>query len=94
MAVISGSELKKENVISGSELKKRKMKKGKQSEKGISSPAKRNSSPGVRLVGGRIYDSVDGKSCHQVTNYTLPLCVLYVLVIRRKLNKEDMEKVV
>ncbi|XP_055806296.1 uncharacterized protein LOC129874929 isoform X2 [Solanum dulcamara] len=70
MAVISGSELKKENVISGSELKKGKMKKGKQSEKGISSLAKRNSSPGIRLVGGRIYDSVDGKSCHQCRQKT------------------------
>lgn len=64
MAVISASELKKENVISSSEVKKGKSKK---SEKD-SSPAKRNSSPGIRLVGNRIYDSVDGKSCHQVTN--------------------------
>lgn len=52
MAVISGSE----------ELTKGKMKKGKSA----SSPAKRNNCPGVRLVGGRIYDSVQGKTCHQV----------------------------
>ncbi|KAK4410219.1 hypothetical protein Sango_0094900 [Sesamum angolense] len=30
------------------------------------SPAKRNKSPGIRVVGGRIYDSVNGKTCHQV----------------------------
>lgn len=66
MAVISASELKKENVISSSEVKKGKSKK---SEKD-SSPAKRNSSPGIRLVGNRIYDSVDGKSCHQCRQKT------------------------
>ncbi|KAK6152892.1 hypothetical protein DH2020_012531 [Rehmannia glutinosa] len=32
------------------------------------SPAKRNKSPGIRVVGGRIYDSVNGKTCHQVSS--------------------------
>lgn len=27
----------------------------------------RNNCPGVRVVGGRIYDSRNGKTCHQVT---------------------------
>lgn len=30
------------------------------------SPLKRNRSPGIRVVGGRIYDPVNGKTCHQV----------------------------
>ncbi|KAK6128530.1 hypothetical protein DH2020_037739 [Rehmannia glutinosa] len=32
------------------------------------SPAKRNKSPGIRVVGGRIYDSVNGKTCHLVSS--------------------------
>ncbi|KAL9148305.1 hypothetical protein ABFS82_12G033200 [Erythranthe guttata] len=35
-----------------------------------SSPAKRNNSPRIRIVGGRIYDSVNGKSCHQCRQKT------------------------
>ncbi|KAF3671469.1 putative tyrosyl-DNA phosphodiesterase 2-like [Capsicum annuum] len=61
MAVISGSE----------ELTKGKMKKGKSA----SSPAKRNNCPGVRLVGGRIYDSVQGKTCHQCRQKTMDFMV-------------------
>lgn len=38
----------------------------KQSEKGPSTPAKRNNNPGIRLIHGRIYDSHNGKTCHQV----------------------------
>lgn len=34
--------------------------------------AKRTKSPGVRVVGGRIYDSENGKTCHQVI---IELCV-------------------
>ncbi|PHU24885.1 hypothetical protein BC332_03217 [Capsicum chinense] len=61
MAVISGSE----------ELTKGKMRKGKSA----SSPAKRNNCPGVRLVGGRIYDSVQGKTCHQCRQKTMDFMV-------------------
>lgn len=32
----------------------------------LSSPAKRNKSPGIRLIHGRIYDPINGKTCHQV----------------------------
>ncbi|GAB2299950.1 hypothetical protein Dimus_033995 [Dionaea muscipula] len=28
---------------------------------------KRTKSPGMRIVGGRIYDSVNGKTCHQIS---------------------------
>lgn len=69
MAVASGPEQKEEKMKSP-------MKKGKvkvsdvQSDKGISSPAKRNTCPGIRLVHGRIYDSVNGKSCHQCRQKT------------------------
>lgn len=42
--------------------------------------AKRSKRPGVRVVGNRIYDSVNGKSCHQVipvwiSNSPFPLCL-------------------
>jgi hypothetical protein len=42
--------------------------------------AKRSRCPGVRVVGNRIYDSVNGKSCHQVipvwvSNFPFPLCL-------------------
>jgi hypothetical protein len=32
---------------------------------------KRNSKPDVRVVGGRIYDPKNGKTCHQVANLAL-----------------------
>ena len=35
--------------------------------------AKRSKCPGVRVVGNRIYDSVNGKTCHQV----IPVWVSY-----------------
>ncbi|KAF8407850.1 hypothetical protein HHK36_006987 [Tetracentron sinense] len=35
-----------------------------------SSPAKRTKSPGVRVIGGRIYDSENGKTCHQCRQKT------------------------
>ena len=38
----------------------------KLSKKDLSSPAKRNNNPGIRLIHGRIYDSHNGKTCHQV----------------------------
>ncbi|KZV40545.1 hypothetical protein F511_29371 [Dorcoceras hygrometricum] len=36
----------------------------------VSSPSKRNKPSGVRLVGGRIYDPVNGKTCHQCRQKT------------------------
>nr|GEV20219.1 zinc-finger domain of monoamine-oxidase A repressor R1 [Tanacetum cinerariifolium] len=38
-------------------------------------PKKRNKSPGVRCIGGRIYDSENGKTCHQCRQKTLDMCV-------------------
>jgi hypothetical protein len=40
---------------------------------------KRNPAPGVRVVGGRIYDPENGKTCHQVSESFRPLPVLPVL---------------
>jgi hypothetical protein len=40
---------------------------------------KRNPAPGVRVVGGRIYDPENGKTCHQVCESFRPLPVLPVL---------------
>ncbi|KAK4360568.1 hypothetical protein RND71_019520 [Anisodus tanguticus] len=64
-------------VASGCEKKEGKMKKEKvvitdeQSKKGtVTSPAKRNNNPGIRLVHGRIYDSFNGKTCHQCRQKT------------------------
>ncbi|KAG2312696.1 hypothetical protein Bca52824_024253 [Brassica carinata] len=34
-------------------------------------PSKRNTNPGVRVVGGRIYDSSNGKCCHQCRQKTM-----------------------
>lgn len=42
----------------------------KQSKKCPSSPAKRNNNPGIRLIHGRIYDSHNGKTCHQCRQKT------------------------
>ncbi|KAL5700679.1 hypothetical protein ACHQM5_026098 [Ranunculus cassubicifolius] len=36
---------------------------------------KRNKSPGVRIVGGRIYDSENGKTCHQCRQKTMDFVV-------------------
>ncbi|XP_019059180.1 PREDICTED: uncharacterized protein LOC104823872 isoform X2 [Tarenaya hassleriana] len=34
-------------------------------------PAKRTTNPGVRVIGGRIYDSSNGKTCHQCRQKTM-----------------------
>ncbi|KAL3529323.1 hypothetical protein ACH5RR_008645 [Cinchona calisaya] len=39
------------------------------------SSVKRNMSPGIRLIGGRIYDSENGKTCHQCRQKTLDFSV-------------------
>lgn len=38
---------------------------------GVNLRAKRTKRAGVRLVGGRIYDSEHGKTCHQVSSIYL-----------------------
>ena len=37
-------------------------------EKEVVEKKSRSKRPGVRVVGGRIYDSENGKTCHQVTS--------------------------
>nr|XP_016439054.1 PREDICTED: uncharacterized protein LOC107764996 [Nicotiana tabacum] len=69
MAVASGSKQKEGKMKSPT--KKGNKESQEQSEKVISTPAKRNSCPGVRLVGGRIYDSFNGKTCHQCRQKTM-----------------------
>lgn len=66
---LSGSvSEKKDNIKSpGSKREKEKISQKEKPEKGISSPAKRNNNPGIRLIHGRLYDSENGKTCHQVT---------------------------
>ncbi|CAN4123600.1 unnamed protein product [Withania somnifera] len=64
MAVISGSELKKGKMTSPMK------KKGNISDVQSEKVAKRNNCPGIRVVGGRIYDSFAGKTCHQCRQKT------------------------
>ncbi|XP_073127846.1 uncharacterized protein [Henckelia pumila] len=76
MAVDSGSASKqsvsRKEKIKSPQKKESKSKKPSGSVENvvISSPSKRNKSPGVRLVGGRIYDPVNGKTCHQCRQKT------------------------
>lgn len=44
---------------------------------GNQSQPKRNKAPGVRVVGNRIYDSVTGKTCHQV--FPFPLFPIFAI---------------
>ncbi|KAL2247037.1 UNVERIFIED_CONTAM: hypothetical protein Sindi_2556000 [Sesamum indicum] len=66
MAVDSGS-VPKQSVSRKKERLKSPEKKVSKSQESVvpPSPAKRNKSPGIRVVGSRIYDSVNGKTCHQ-----------------------------
>ncbi|RZR86699.1 hypothetical protein BHM03_00013944 [Ensete ventricosum] len=41
------------------------------SSSSATSPRKRTKSPGVRVIGGRIYDSENGKTCHQCRQKTM-----------------------
>ncbi|XP_042490214.1 uncharacterized protein LOC122070158 [Macadamia integrifolia] len=41
------------------------------SQSPCSSPSKRRKCPGIRVIGGRIYDSENGKSCHQCRQKTM-----------------------
>ncbi|KAA8547818.1 hypothetical protein F0562_004247 [Nyssa sinensis] len=56
---------------SASSNNKNEKKSRKQTENGCPSPAKRTKCPGVRVVGGRIYDSENGKTCHQCRQKTM-----------------------
>ncbi|CAN6445726.1 unnamed protein product [Victoria cruziana] len=46
---------------------------GQAADPSISSPRKRTKDPGVRIVGGRIYDSQNGRTCHQCRQKTMDL---------------------
>ncbi|PSS35067.1 Cell division cycle-associated 7-like protein [Actinidia chinensis var. chinensis] len=70
MAVDSTPASEQKTKISKSEKKKRE-KSRKQSKSGYDLPRKRKKCPGVRLVGGRIYDSENGKTCHQCRQKTM-----------------------
>ncbi|XP_011097203.1 uncharacterized protein LOC105176172 isoform X2 [Sesamum indicum] len=71
MAVDSGS-VPKQSVSRKKERLKSPEKKVSKSQESVvpPSPAKRNKSPGIRVVGSRIYDSVNGKTCHQCRQKT------------------------
>ncbi|KAF3776027.1 Cell division cycle-associated 7-like protein [Nymphaea thermarum] len=49
---------------------------GKVTDENISSPRKRTKDPGVRIVGGRIYDSQNGRTCHQCRQKTMDVTAL------------------
>ncbi|KAL8549761.1 hypothetical protein ACS0TY_008559 [Phlomoides rotata] len=69
MAVGSGSASEKNGrVKSPLPLQKKEM--NSQENAVSSSHLKRNKSPGIRVVGGRIYDPVNGKTCHQCRQKT------------------------
>ncbi|KAL3640445.1 hypothetical protein CASFOL_015413 [Castilleja foliolosa] len=71
MAIGSGS-VSNRSVSEKKEKNKSSVKKAsKLKENGVAaSPAKRNSKPEIRVIGGRIYDPVNGKTCHQCRQKT------------------------
>ncbi|XP_059642758.1 uncharacterized protein LOC132284649 [Cornus florida] len=75
MAVASSSASKQIASERKERIKKKKGEKGKKSNQQSgsvrSSPAKRTKSPGVRVIGGRIYDSQNGTTCHQCRQKTM-----------------------
>ncbi|XP_078439599.1 uncharacterized protein LOC144709826 isoform X2 [Wolffia australiana] len=70
MAVPATSPVKNQasNLKSG---KKRKQPVSCPSEETVVQAPKRNKPPGIRVVGGRIYDSEHGKTCHQCRQKTM-----------------------
>ncbi|CAK9153081.1 unnamed protein product [Ilex paraguariensis] len=68
MAVASSPSPKQ---IASEQKKKKKNSRQQSDDEGIASPRKRSKCPGVRVVGGRIYDSQNGKSCHQCRQKTM-----------------------
>ncbi|KAL0910294.1 hypothetical protein M5K25_021261 [Dendrobium thyrsiflorum] len=51
--------------------RRRKMNDSENKKEIATSPAKRSKNPGVRVQGGRIYDSENGKTCHQCRQKTM-----------------------
>ncbi|CAI9758388.1 unnamed protein product [Fraxinus pennsylvanica] len=75
MAIVSSSD-SKQNMRERKEKMKSPNKKENQSQNPgenalFPSPAKRNRGPRLQVVGGRIYDSVNGKTCHQCRQKTM-----------------------
>ncbi|CAL5370803.1 unnamed protein product [Camellia sinensis] len=76
MAVVTSSSASKQKLNSSDHQnsngkKSKEDKSRKQSDNDCDLPAKRTKCPGVRLVGGRIYDSQNGKTCHQCRQKTM-----------------------
>ncbi|XAR51553.1 hypothetical protein NMG60_11006211 [Bertholletia excelsa] len=77
MAIVSNSASKQKSPhhkgkASRSDIKEKEKKSDRQAGAGdCEPPAKRKKCLGVRLVGGRIYDSENGKSCHQCRQKTM-----------------------
>ncbi|KAK9066908.1 hypothetical protein SSX86_014232 [Deinandra increscens subsp. villosa] len=80
---IAASPNSKANVSSPISSKKKKISRGQEKEIATeldsstpsSQPHKRNSNPGVRVIGGRIYDSQNGTTCHQCRQKTYAVYV-------------------
>ncbi|KAM7524196.1 hypothetical protein LguiA_014098 [Lonicera macranthoides] len=72
MAVASTSNsISEEQKKMNSSSSKKETKPHKQNDIGCPSPAKRTKSPGVRVHHGRVYDSTNGKTCHQCRQKTM-----------------------
>ncbi|XP_078177411.1 uncharacterized protein LOC144571884 isoform X2 [Carex rostrata] len=69
MAVVSSESSKAAEASTGTPLDRTKVKAKSPSVK------KRNKEPGVRVVGGRIYDPQNGKTCHQCRQKTMDFMV-------------------
>ncbi|CAH1421419.1 unnamed protein product [Lactuca virosa] len=74
---VAPSPNSKASVSAPTKEKKRKMlgssveeENGTKVDNSSSQPKKRNSNPGVRVIGGRVYDSENGTTCHQCRQKT------------------------
>lgn len=80
------------SMASGKKDRGKEANKRKQVDDGDGHQSKRTKCPGVRVVGGRIYDSENGKTCHQVTIlfffffFRVPICV-FCLADRKVVGK-------
>lgn len=79
MAVASESKASTKKEIEETKKRRRVIEDGSNDDDG--NKAKRAKCPGVRVVGNRIYDSENGKSCHQVIHSSsissFPLSLLF-----------------
>ncbi|GMJ06593.1 DDT-RELATED PROTEIN1 [Hibiscus trionum] len=57
----------------------------RQTDSKLSTKSRRNSSPGVRLIHNRIYDSQNGKTCHQCRQKTVD----FAASCKRKINEKQ-----